>query len=434
MKKHVLFPLMSAILVLTLMLGACGGAPAATSPAAPDAAAPAPAPADTQAPASGEKVELTMGSWRADDVAQMTALFAEYTKVNPNVTIKFQPINPPDYNATIRLQLEGGTGPDLLFSRSFATGEELYTAGFVADVSDIPGLQENYSEMARSPWVAADGKNFAIPVAAVSQPVFYNKDIFKANGIAVPTTWDDFIKACDTLKAAGITPIANGLADEWDILECLFSAMIPNYVGGSEERVKYESGEKKLNDEAFVAAYTDVASLAKYLPDGFEAVGYNDSAALFSTGSAAMFFDGSWSLGIYDDVTFEWGTFSVPARDASKSMVCFHPDMAWTMNAASKHPEEARAFLTWVCSREFTDPVSRALPTGFFPIINFPMTLEDAHANECLALKDGKETDMRFMWPQPDLYAPMLQAVNNVLKGSMTPQEAADSVAAAAAK
>lgn len=431
MKKHFLFPLMAAMLALTLVLGACGGAAPAPAPAEPAPAAPAPAaPAETPAPAADEKIEMTMGSWRTDDVVQVTALLAEYTALNPNVTIKFQPINPPDYNATIRLQLESGTGPDLLYSRSFATGEELYTAGFVADVSDIPGLQENYDDVARAPWIASDGKNFAIPVAAVSQPVFYNKDLFKANGLEIPTTWDDFIKACDTLKAAGITPIANGIADEWDILECLFSAMIPNYIGGAEERVKYESGEKKLNDEAFVQAYTDVASLAKYLPDGFEAVGYNDSAALFSTQGAAMFFDGSWSLGIYDDVTFDWGTFSVPARDASKSMVCFHPDMAWTMNAASKHPEEARAFLSWICSRESSQPVSNALPTGFFPIINFSTTLPDAHATECLALRDGKKTDMRFMWPTPELYAPMLQAVNNVLKGTMTPQEAADSVAA----
>ena len=31
-----------------------------------------------------------------------------------------------------------------------------------------------------------------------------------ANGIEVPTTWEEFTAALDTLSAAGITPIAHG--------------------------------------------------------------------------------------------------------------------------------------------------------------------------------------------------------------------------------
>ena len=38
----------------------------------------------------GEKVTLTMGSWRTDDVAQISALLKEYKKVKPNVTIDYQ--------------------------------------------------------------------------------------------------------------------------------------------------------------------------------------------------------------------------------------------------------------------------------------------------------------------------------------------------------
>jgi raffinose/stachyose/melibiose transport system substrate-binding protein len=64
------------------------------------------------------KVVLTMGSWRADDVVQVNKLLAEYSRLNPNVEIRFQPTNPPDYNATLRLQLDSGTGPDLMYARS----------------------------------------------------------------------------------------------------------------------------------------------------------------------------------------------------------------------------------------------------------------------------------------------------------------------------
>jgi len=132
----------------------------------------------TESSAGGAKepVKLVMGSWRADDVEQMKGLLAEYSKTHPNVIIEFKPTNPPDYNATLRLQLTSGTGPDLMYARSYATGLQLFNDGFFADVSSIPGLKENFTEGARSPWMTADGKSFAVPFVAVSHGVYYNKD------------------------------------------------------------------------------------------------------------------------------------------------------------------------------------------------------------------------------------------------------------------
>ena len=66
-------------------------------------------------------MELTLGSWRVDDVDAWTAIAEAFNQEYPNITLKFDPTNPPDYNATLRTQLETGTGPDLFFVRSFAT-------------------------------------------------------------------------------------------------------------------------------------------------------------------------------------------------------------------------------------------------------------------------------------------------------------------------
>ncbi|MEF9866005.1 MAG: extracellular solute-binding protein [Oscillospiraceae bacterium] len=420
MKKKIL-ALTLALALSVSMFAACGGAPAST-PAAPAESKPAESkPAET--------VELTLGSWRTDDVAQMTSLLAEYKKVAPNVNITFQPTNPPDYNATLRLQLDGGTGPDLMYARSYATGEELFDAGYFADCSAIPGLKENFTASNLAPWQTKDGKMFAVPFAAVSHAVYYNKDIFEKEGLKIPETWEDFIALCKTLKGKGITPLANGVADEWDILECFFLGMLPNYVGGATERVKYESKEKKLNDEAFVKAFTAIGEVAPYLPTGFESVTYNDSQVLFNTQKSAMFIDGSWTAGVYKDATFKWGVFAIPAPKGGKTAITFHPDMAITMNAATKHPDEATAFLAWLCTKDGATTASANLPVGYFPMINFPITLADEHANEFLSLNTGKETDARFVWPKlMDWYAPMNQAVIGVLKGDLTPQKAADSI------
>ena len=378
------------------------------------------------------EVTLTMGSWRTDDVEQMTNLLNAY-KEESGVEIIFQPTNPPDYNATLRLQLESGTGPDLIYARSFETGRNWYADGYLYNCTDIPGLQENFTATSMEPWQNEDGTMFAVPFIAVSHSVYYNMDIFAANNLEIPTTWEEFIQVCETLKAAGITPLANGIADNWDILEVAFLNMLPNYVGGVEERVKYESGEKPMNDEAFVQAYTDFASLAPYLDPGFPAVTYNDSQVMFATGRAAMFLDGSWSCGTYGDVDFEWSVFAVPAREGSETLVCFHPDLAITMNNATEYQEECKAFLAWLCTVEGATIAAQLAPAGFFPMINAPISIEEPHANAILALNAGKETDARFIWSKlTDLYVPMVNELNALLKGETTPQEAADAVNALA--
>ena len=381
--------------------------------------------------AAASTVELTMGTWRADDVAQLYNMLAEYKNFAPNVNITIHAITPPEYNATLRTQLDSGTGPDIIYSRSYATGIELMEAGHFADCSDIPGLLENFSAANLAPWQMPDGRMFAVPFAAVSHAVYYNKDIFEKEGLQIPNTWDEFIALCEALKSKDITPLANGVAHEWDILECFFLSMIPSFVGGADVRVLYESGERKLNDEAFVNAYSAFAQIAPYLPDGFEAVDYYSSQALFSAEMAAMHVDGSWSIAEFKDLPFEWGVFAVPGPTVAETRISFHPDMAITMNTATNHPEEVTAFLTWLCSPEGVTIASRVFPPGFFPMINHPITLEDPHANEFLALNSGRETDARFVWPAlMELYTPMNHAIIDLLKGNLTPQEAADIVEA----
>ena len=186
-------------------------------------------------PALAMADELTMGSWRTDDVEQVSALLAKYEELT-GVKIVFQPTTSTQYNATLRQQLDGGIGPDLFYSRTYSTGAELYDNGFNVNCADIPGVKENFTATALEGFTAADGNIFAVPFAAVSHFVYYNKAIFADNGIEVPATFEDFLAACEKLKAAGVTPLANGIAANWDILECVLCSLVPNYIT-AEERV-----------------------------------------------------------------------------------------------------------------------------------------------------------------------------------------------------
>lgn len=382
---------------------------------------------------STEKVVLTLGSWRVDDLEVWTQLLAEYEKVS-GVRIQFKPINPPNYNAELRSQLDSGFGPDLMFARSYATGMELYEKGFFADISDLPHLQEHFSESSKDAWRGADGKSFAVPVAAVVQSIYYNKDIFERAGLAIPTTWEDLLLACKDLKDAGYTPFANGLADAWDINECFMMGLLPNFIGGEKGRHEYENGLRPFNDDDMVAAFTAMKDIAPYCPQNFESLTYADSNMLFATGKAAMYADGSWTLDSFKDLPFQWGNFAFPPPTGKQPEICFHVDVGIAMNANGMHQKEARDFLSWLCTPKGAVVVAKYLPSGFYSMFNGRIPIESPQSAEIYGLLTGRGQDVRFVWPQlmngtPSGYTLMNDGVIAVMKGKKTPQQAADALA-----
>ena len=123
MKGSKLVSLLMMLLIVAVSLAACGTPAPTAAPAQPAAPAnteaPA-APAATVAPAA-EAVTLTLGSWRVDDAEAWGKILDAFHAKYPNITVKFDPTNPPDYNATLQTQMQTGTGPDVFFVRSFAT-------------------------------------------------------------------------------------------------------------------------------------------------------------------------------------------------------------------------------------------------------------------------------------------------------------------------
>lgn len=373
-----------------------------------------------------EGVTLTMGSWRIDDTEKVQAMLDKYTELT-GVKIKFEGTASTSYNANLRLQLTNGTGPDLWYSRSYKTGEELFTDGFAMDVTDIPGVKENFADSSLGAWRTEKGEMFAVPYGAVSQIVYYNTRIFEENGLSVPTTWEEFIAVCKALKEKGITPLANGIMSKWDVLECVFLGMLPNYITGPEGRAPYETLEKKMDDEVFLKAVQDFAQLAPFLPEGFEAITNNDSNANFGLEQAAMLIDGSWSAGAIGEEygLATYGVFALPAPAGNTPGMCFHADFAVAGNKATKYPEEVKAFLQWIASPEGAAIAANGLPAGFFPMIVPPVELSNELAGKILGLNEGKVTDVRFVWPKLiKAYEAMQDELIKVWLGQTTPEEA----------
>lgn len=379
-----------------------------------------------------QTVELTLGSWRVDDVEQVQKLLDAFHKQHPNIRIKFTPTNPPDYNAVLRTQLTGGTGPDLMYVRSYKVGQDLFADGYLEPLTDLlPTLQENFSVGSLEAW-SLNGTPFAIPFMAVSHGIYYNVDLFRKHSIEIPQTWEELLAAAQKLKDAGVIPFANGSKDEWDMNEIVFMNLLPNFIGGREARLEYETGQVPFNDAKMVSAFKALSDLAPFLPTGQEGVSYYDAQQLFLLGRAAMFFGGSWDVAFFEasEPDFEWSVFATPAPAGRNTVVCFHPDAGIGLNAASPHKEAGLTFLKWLTTVEAAQILADEIP-GFYPLNTHPIQIKSKHANEFYALSEGKAVDARFVWPvlqagEPNGYLLTQTAALAVVKGTMTPEEAAD--------
>lgn len=439
------------LLVFSLVLAACASPapqatqapaePAATeAPAEPAAVEPTEKPSEPAAvepteepaePAASEPVVLTFGNWRPDDVKQMERILAQFNAEYPNIQIQFDPTDPPEYDAAVRTQLESGTGADLYYLRSSGASHKLYDEGHFVAIDDLPGL-DNIIPAAVQTWTASDGKVFGVGYIATSEGIFYNKDLFEELGLAVPTTWDELLTVAQALKDAGYDPFANASGDSWTVATLLLQNWIPSVVGGAEGRMAYLNGEKCLNDENFVQAFQMMADIAPFLPEGQEALSYYDSQQLFLLEQAAMWFGGSWDIPAFESEQpeFAWDIMAVPPPAGKPMYMEFELDAGVGINAASKHVEEAKVFLSWLTTKQSAELLANELP-GFFPMTKDSITTSNPYANQFLKIIDeAAGSDIRFYMSDgvPDSTTLFIDNGIAVLKGTMTAEEAAQSL------
>jgi raffinose/stachyose/melibiose transport system substrate-binding protein len=439
------FTILSLFVVLAMILASCGGAatqapaPAETQPPAP-AETEAPAPAETEAPApAGEKVTLTIESWRNDDIKiWQDTIIPAFEAKNPNIHVEFSPTAPAEYNGVLNTKLEGGTAGDLITCRPFDASLALFQKGYLTSLNDLSGM-ENFGDVAKSAWITDDGKDvFCVPMASVIHGFFYNKDAFTKAGIdKVPETVDEFFADLDKLKADGTyTPIAMGTPDLWESATMGFQNIGPNYWKGEDGRKALIAGTAKFTDQPYIDTWAQLAKWAPYMPTGFEAVKYPDSQVLFTSGQAAIYPTGSWEISVFEpEADFPMGIFKPPVVNAGdKCYISDHTDIALGMNAATKNPEAAKTFLSWVASQEFAELYSNALP-GFFSLSNASITLKDPLAQEFMSWRQQCSSTIRNSYQilsrgEPNLENELWRVSAAVINGTLTPEQAGQEIQA----
>ncbi|MDM8558434.1 extracellular solute-binding protein [Candidatus Parabeggiatoa sp. HSG14] len=392
---------------------------------------------DSKITDKNDQVTLILGSWRAEDIEQINKVLTVFTEKHPNIAVKFQPAVVKWYTKMLQFQFKNHIAPDLFYLRPFSRSKSLFEAGYLEPLENLSGLKENkenFDQQARIPWRFNKGEQYAVPISAISHGIYYNIDVFRKLNLDIPTTWEALLTTAQVIKEARYIPFANGIKTSWATSELIFMNLAPNFIGGREGRLEYESGQRCFNDEHVVAAFKAIADIVSYLPPEPETISYDTSKDLFLQGKAAMFMGASSAIPYFEKekLNFKWSIFAMPAPAGNPQYVTYHPDFGIGLNASSTHKKEAKLFLEWLAQPETAELFSNELP-GSFPMHKTAPTIHNEHAKTFLALNEGRDTDVRWAFPKlmdgiPNGKYLMQKSTEAVIKGEMTPQEAADAL------
>ena len=264
-------------------------------------------------------------------------LFTEFQKTEEgkNVEFKFEEIPTTDaYNQKIKLLISSGDLPDIVFNGGNNIINLAVESGKVQDLTSYfeedPEWKAQFDESSLE-FNSVDGKIYGVPVSKEISYIYYNKDLFEQAGLEAPDvayeTWDDFFKACDTLKEKGITPLGMDTADLGWLTNLWYSGLIGT-AGDTGNEFMNAMYPTDYNTPEVEKATTDLQKmLAEYTTA--DAVGgkYDTMATHFFNSEVAMFPNGPWMIpdirseekapaGFYDKVGImllpEYGMEMVP--------------------------------------------------------------------------------------------------------------------------
>lgn len=230
----------------------------------------------------------------------MNRIADEYSENHPGFSLQL--ITTPDRPSYLQKFVTLATAnqlPELFDTDATPFAQKLVDQDRLIDVEDLLssfGILEKYRPAALDYQRFDDGSLRMIPLEFGLEVFWYNKSLFEAAGVEIPTTLEEMPRLCATLAASGTTPIAVSGQDAWPLERYL--AFYPFRMAGIEYITSLTQGAADFADDPGMRAATwmqDLGESGAFQP-GFSSVGYADAQNLFTSGGAAMYNIGTWEL------------------------------------------------------------------------------------------------------------------------------------------
>ncbi|CAD0184319.1 putative sugar-binding periplasmic protein [Ruegeria sp. THAF57] len=198
----------------------------------------------------------------------------------------------------LRARVLAGNAPTAVQLKGPAI-QEWYEEGVLADISSVAEA-EGWADvlpasiaghmMCEGTWCAAP-----VNVHRVDW-IWANADVLAANGIEMPTTWDEFNAAAVKLMDAGVIPLAHG-GQSWQDAT-VFEAVLLG-IGGPEfyQKALVDLDPEALTSDTMVQVFDQMRTLRGYVDENFSGRDWNLATAMVMNGEAAFQIMGDWAKG-----------------------------------------------------------------------------------------------------------------------------------------
>lgn len=103
-------------------------------------------------------------TWRQEDRAAYTELFAAFTRENPGITVRFEAFPNEQYPTILSTALAGGRGADVIHTRAYGGLEQLARVGYLLPLDDaVPELAGFPDAALNSTRLRADKRVYSVP-------------------------------------------------------------------------------------------------------------------------------------------------------------------------------------------------------------------------------------------------------------------------------
>ena len=378
------------------------------------------------ATAQAQAGDVTFWTWRQEDRAAYTELFADFMKANPGITVKFESFAVEQYATVLSTALAAGKGGDVIHTRAYGGLEQFAKAGYLLplDPAQVPELANLPDDAKASLTLRADGKVYSYAFASQTLGLYVNNEVFKRAGLTPPTTWAEMLTVSKALKDKSIIPLANGTATAW-MCE-VFTSVFTNPLLGPNFTADILSGKATFEDPRYIAALSKLLELRDFMPPGFTGIDYPTAQQLFLSGRAAMFAGGSFELANFrkQNPKLDMSFIAPPAPTAGAPRLGskFY-DGGYAVNAKSANQADALKLVRYMGTKPFGDKFA-ALLGNISPIkgveLKDPMLAEIAKLNETSA---PYLMAVHFRYDTPTGSELLQSGIQKMMAGSMTPAE-----------
>lgn len=287
--------------------------------------------------------------------AGLNEIFGSFQQES-GVTVFDNPIGHEDFKTTILVMAAGGDLPDMF---SYWAGARTQ---FVVDSGRLMPIDEIWNaanlDAVVNPSVAAgatmyNGERYLVPFGYHYAGMFYNPAVLAQAGITeFPSTWDEFLAMCETLKAAGIDPIALGSMNRWPA-QFWFDYMLLR-TAGPEYRAALMAGEASYTDPEVMRAmelWKELVDAGYFVADA-NAYDWTDAADQVANGEAAMTLMGTWITGYWNGNGLvpgeDYDFFEFPMIDEGVAQAVVGPVDGFLISANAPHARAAARLITYL--------------------------------------------------------------------------------------